>query len=104
MYAVIQLGSNQYKVSEGDRIEVQKLTVSQDKKMTLDKVLLFANGKDVRIGLPYLKDVKVSAVVEGQQLGDKTFSFKFRRRKGSTVKKGHRHKLTALTVTKIESK
>jgi len=104
MYAVVQLGSLQYKVSEGDRIEALRLGASGKKTINLDKVLLFASGKDVRVGTPYLKDVKVTADVLGDVLGDKTFSFKFRRRKGSTKKKGHRQKLTALTITKIEPK
>ena len=104
MYAVIELGSHQYKVSEGESIEANKLKIDKGKNVTIDKILLFASGKDIRVGQPFLKDVKVTAKVIHQTLGDKVVAFKYRRRKGYTKKKGHRQKLTALNITKIEAK
>ena len=104
MYAVVQLGSFQYRVSEGDRIEVQRMETDPNKSIHLDKVLLYAKDQDVRIGTPYLKNVKVTATVLNQILDNKKLAFKFRRRKGSTKKRAHRQKLTVLAVTKIDAK
>lgn len=101
MYAVIQLGHSQYKISEGDRIEANRLEGEEGKSLTLDKVLLFASGKDIRIGQPFLKDVKVTAKVINHLKGEKKIAFKYRRRKDSSVKTGHRQSLTALNITKI---
>jgi len=101
MYAVIQMGSSQYKVSEGDSIEVNRLESSKKKSIAVDKVLLYAKGSDIQIGQPYLKDVKVSAEIEKDTLGEKVVAFKYRRRKDSASKKGHRQKLTTLKITKI---
>ena len=104
LYAVVQLGSSQYKISEGDTIEADLLEEEKGKNITLDKVLLFADGKDVQVGKPYLKNIKVTAEVVGNRLGEKLISYKFRRRKESAWKKGHRQKLTVLNITKITAK
>ncbi|MDP2653804.1 MAG: 50S ribosomal protein L21 [Candidatus Omnitrophota bacterium] len=101
MFAVIQVGSNQYRIQEGDTIEANRLGEEKGKTLMIDKVLFFENGEDVRVGQPYLKDVKVTATVLGDTLDEKKIAFKFRRRKGYAKKKGHRQKLTALTITKI---
>lgn len=104
MYAVVQLGSHQYKVSEGDAIEVDRLREKEGKSINLDKILLFASGKDIRIGQPYLKDVTVTAQVVKDILGDKKIAFKYRLRKDSSSKIGHRQKLAILNITKITAK
>ena len=101
MFAVVQIGSSQYKISEGDVIEANRLTDEAGKDIVLDKILFYSNGNDVRIGQPYLKDVQVTAKVVGDRLGEKLVAFKFRRRKNYAKKKGHRQKLTALNITKI---
>ena len=72
--------------------------------MKLDKVLLFAKGNDVRIGQPYLEDVKVTAKVMSRTLDEKKTAFKYRRRKGSASKIGHRQRKTILDIQKIEAK
>ena len=101
MYAVVQIGGTQYKVSEGDVINITRLPDSQGSEVTLDQILLLANGADVRVGQPYLKDVKVTARVARHAQGPKVRAFKFRRRKDSSTIKGHRQKLTVLNITKI---
>lgn len=101
MQAIVKLGSLQYTISEGDTIEVNRLANQEGKTITLDKVLFYSNGKDVRVGQPYLKDVKITGTVDGHILGEKIRSHKYRRRKNSAWTKGHRSKLTALTITKI---
>ncbi len=101
MYAVVQLGSSQYKVKEGDVIEAQLLGKKDNESVTLDKVLLFADGQSVKVGQPFLTDVRVSAKVLGEVKGEKAFSFKYLRRKFSSWRKGHRQKYTRLSITKI---
>ncbi len=101
MYAIIELGGNQYKVSEGDVIEANRLDVEVGKDFQIENVLFFSNGEDIRIGQPTLKNVKVMTKVTGHPLDDKKISFKYRRRKESASKVGHRQKLTGLSITKI---
>jgi len=104
MFAIVQVGSAQYKVSEGDLIEANRLGEEKGKTIKLDKVLLFSKDSDVRVGKPYLSDVDVAAEVVEDTLGDKVIAFKFRRRKNYAKKTGHRQKLTALKIVKIAAK
>lgn len=101
MFAVVQIGSAQYKVSEGDIIDADRFQDDEGKVVTLDKVLVYAKGSEVRIGRPYLKDVKVQAKVVRHLLDDKLVAFKYRKRKDSASKIGHRQRLTALSIEKI---
>ena len=101
MYAIIQIGSSQIKVSEGDVISTHRVKEEAGKNVTIDKILLFAKGADIRIGQPYLKDVKITAKVVGHDLGEKLVAYKYRRRKNSASKIGHRQKLSTLNITKI---
>ncbi|VAX37698.1 LSU ribosomal protein L21p [hydrothermal vent metagenome] len=103
MYAIVQVGSSQFKVSEGDVIDAHRIKLEEGKEVVLDKVLMFAKDSDVRIGQPYLKDVEVTAKVVRQHLDAKVIAFKYRRRKDSSSKIGHRQKLTALSITQIKA-
>jgi len=103
MFAIVQLGSIQYKISEGEVIESQLLKGEKKESVTLDKVLLFTDENDIRVGRPFLNDVTISAEILRQHLGEKIISYKYRRRKTSAWKKGHRQKLTALRITKINA-
>ncbi len=101
MYAVIEVGATQFNVKKGDVIEVNKIDIKDGKDISIDKVLLLSKDKKVEVGQPYLKGVKVSAEVLGQVKADKAISFKYRRRKSSHWKKGHRAKLTSLKIKDI---
>lgn len=101
MYAIVQIGNSQFKVSEGDTIQADRFKEEIGKDITLDKVLVYNKDKEVKIGQPYLKDVVVKAKVVGHPQGEKTIAFKFRKRKDSSSKIGGRAKLTALNITKI---
>jgi large subunit ribosomal protein L21 len=103
MYAVVEVGSIQFKVAEGDSIDVQRFECDDKKAITLQKVLMYENGSDIRIGQPYLKDVKVSAEVKSEFLAPKVIAFKFRRKKRSGSKIGHRQKLVTLVIKKISA-
>ena len=101
MYAIIEVGAKQYTVKIGDIIEVEKQTAQEGKEITLGKVLLISKDKKIEIGQPYLKDAKAKAIVLEHIKGKKVISFKYRRRKASHWKKGHRQQLTRLQIKEI---
>ena len=101
MFAIVQVGSQQFRIAEGDSIDTQLFDKKEGSSITLDKILFFSDGSAVKIGQPFLKDVKVTAKVVRHFKADKAISFKYRRRKNSLWKKGHRQQLTTLNITKI---
>ncbi|MDP2941098.1 MAG: 50S ribosomal protein L21 [Candidatus Omnitrophota bacterium] len=102
MYAIIEVGAKQYNVQKDDIIEVEKLPGQPGKEVALDKVLLVFKNKKLEVGQPYLKDAKVHVLVLGDVLGEKSIAYKYRRRKSSHWKKGHRQQLTRLKIKEIE--
>jgi len=103
MYAVIQTGGKQYRVSEGDTLKVEKLTAEAGDSIDLDKVLMVVDGESVSVGRPYLEGGKVSATVEGHGRGEKVRIVKFRRRKHHLKRQGHRQWYTCLKITGISA-
>ena len=101
MYAVIQTGGKQYRVSEGFKLKVEKLDVAEGDSIELDKVLMVANGDDVKIGTPYVDGGKVTATVTSHGRGKKVKIIKFRRRKHHMKRQGHRQSYTELEITTI---
>ncbi len=103
MYAVIEDGSHQYKVAEGDTFEVQRHDLDEGQTtFEFDHVVMIGDGANSRIGQPYVAGAKVIARIGGEIKGNKIHIFKFRRRKGYRRKTGHRQKYLQLTVEKIE--
>jgi large subunit ribosomal protein L21 len=103
MYAVIATGGKQYRVSEGETIQVEKLGADAGASVTFDEVLLVGNGADVKIGAPTLKGAKVTAQVVANGRGEKLIIYKYRRRKGYRRKTGHRQPFTAVKITGISA-
>src|SRR6187551_3104993 len=101
MYAVIETGGKQYRVEVGTELEVELLDVEPGKTVTIDRVLLIADGDDSTIGRPLVEDASVSAEVVNQTRGPKLISFKYRPKARSRVKKGHRQELTVLRIADI---
>ena len=101
MYAVIETGGKQYRVEVGTELEVDLLEVEPGQEITLDRVLLVADGDESAIGRPVVADAAVSAEVVRQARGDKVISFKYRPKARRRVKKGHRQELTILRVTDV---
>ncbi len=99
MYAIIQTGGKQERVSVGDVLTVERLANKKD--VTFGQVLLVADGEKVRVGNPFLKGAKVSAEVVAQERGPKVVSFTYRRRKSSRRTHGHRQELTRVKITEI---
>ncbi|MCB1868605.1 MAG: 50S ribosomal protein L21 [Gammaproteobacteria bacterium] len=103
MYAVIQTGGKQYRVSEGDILRVEKLGAEEGAEMQLDKVLMIADGDNVKVGAPYVEGGKVSATVRSNGRGKKVKIVKFRRRKQYLKRQGHRQSYTELQITGISA-
>ena len=99
MYAVIETGGKQYKVQEGDVITVEKLKAEAGDTITFDKVLLMSDGKEVKVGTPYLAEAVTGSVVENGK-GKKVIIFKYKAKKDYRKKQGHRQ---PYTMVKIES-
>lgn len=109
MYAVIEQGSKQYKVSEGDCINIELAEVAPDaQSIELDKVLFVSDGKKVKIGTPYLDGAKViasfgttaeDAVIKGKKL----YPMHFRKRKASKSRIGHRQKYLQVIIKEIKA-
>lgn len=102
-YAIIQTGGKQYRVSEGDVIDVEKLDSETGSDAKIE-VLLFADGENVQIGAPVLDRASVTAEVVEQFKGDKVIAYKFKRRKGYHRTVGHRRQLTKLKIKSISTK
>ena len=103
MYAVVETGGKQYKVKSGDTLRVEKLEGDIGSEITLDKVLLAGEGDSVKAGAPYLDGASVSAKIVEQHHTRKVVVFKYKRRKGYRVKRGHRQHYTALRIGEIKA-
>lgn len=103
MYAVIMTGGKQYRVSQGDKVRVEKLNAAEGESIELDKVLMVVDGDDIRIGAPVLDGGKVTAEVKAHGRGDKVEIIKFRRRKHHMKRQGHRQAYTELEITGISA-
>jgi len=103
MYAVIQTGGKQYRVSEGTTLKVEKIAADEGASVELDKVLMIADGDDVKVGAPYVDGSKVTATVKAHGRGKKVNVIKFKRRKHHMKRQGHRQSYTELEVTGISA-
>jgi large subunit ribosomal protein L21 len=101
MLAIIETGGKQYIVSEGDTIQVEKLTGEAGSKVTFDKVLFTATDKDYILGKPYVKDSSVEAEILKQGRGDKIHVLKYKAKSKYRRKIGHRQHFTEVKITKI---
>lgn len=103
MYAVIVTGGKQYKVAEGEFLKIEKLDVPVGEAISFDRVLLIGNGEDVKVGAPVVDGAKVTAEVIDQGRHDKVTIIKFRRRKHSMKRQGHRQWYTEVKITGIQA-
>ena len=101
MYAIIETGGKQYKVEEGDVIDVELLK-TEDAEIKFDKVLFFTDGKEAKVGVPHVENCVVEALSLGEQKGPKVIAFKYKRRQNYRKKKGHRQKYSRIQITKIK--
>lgn len=103
MYAVLESGSKQYRVSAGDRLEVDRLAVEAGKPVTFDRVLLLNNEGKVTVGSPTVTSASVVADVVEHIRGEKKIAFKMKRRKGFHKTIGSRHELTVVKIKEIKA-
>ncbi|MDO8494658.1 MAG: 50S ribosomal protein L21 [Deltaproteobacteria bacterium] len=103
MYAVISTGSRQYKVTEGDKISVEKLEGDVGSKLTLSEVLLVGSKEGLKVGSPLLKGATVEVEITEQAKGPKIRILKKKRRKGYRKQQGHRQFFTMLQIKKISA-
>ena len=101
IYAVIETGGKQYKVSPGQAIDVERLAVAEGSTVELDKVLLIADGDKVTVGTPMVAGAKVVATSQGDGKGKKIIVFKYKPKVRYRKKTGHRQLYTRLVIDKI---
>src|SRR5437764_9917240 len=100
-YAIIKASGTQFRVTEGDTIDVDLLDIDPGKTAIFGDVLMFADGKDVTHGDPLISGAKVTAEVLEQRKDKKVIAFKYKRRKGYHRTVGHRRKLTRVKIKSI---
>ena len=101
MYAVVETGGKQYKVSPGQVIDVELLGTDAGEQVTLDRVLLISDGEQVTVGQPMVEGVKVLATVKEEHKARKVVIWKYRPRDRYRLKKGHRQRYTRLQIDEI---
>jgi large subunit ribosomal protein L21 len=100
-YAIIKTGGHQYRVAEGDTIDVDLLDLEAGKQATFGDVLMYADGDKLTHGDPLISGAKVTGEVVEQRKDKKVIAFKFKRRKGYHRTVGHRRKLTRVKIKSI---
>ncbi|MEE3109058.1 MAG: 50S ribosomal protein L21 [Pseudomonadota bacterium] len=101
MFAVIESGGKQHRVEEGEILRLEKLAAGPGETVTFDRVLLIAQGDDIKVGAPFVDGGEVTAEVVGEGRGEKITVIKFKRRKNYHRKQGHRQSYTEVRVTGI---
>ena len=103
MYAVIAAGGKQHRVQEGEILRIEKIEVATGESVDFSEVLMHADGEAINIGTPFVKGAKVSAEVISHGRADKVKIIKFRRRKHSMKRQGHRQWYTEIKITGISA-
>ena len=102
MYAVLETGSKQYRVTAGDTLEIERLDVEAGKPVTFDRVLMVNDDGKLTMGSPLVKSASIVANVVAHKRGEKKIAFKMKRRKGYHRTVGHRQELTVVKITDIK--
>lgn len=102
MFVIIKTGGKQYRVSSGTKLKVEKLNVEPGDNLTLDKVLLIADGDDVKIGTPFIEGAKVETKVLKQGKEKTKIVFKYHNKTRYRKKKGHRQPFTELEIVSVK--
>lgn len=103
MYAIIKTGGKQYKVEENSSIYVEKLDVKEGDVVTFDDVILVSDGKTVKVGSPVVEGASVSGKVEKQGKEKKVVTYKYKPKKHSHTKTGHRQPYTKVLIDSIKA-
>jgi large subunit ribosomal protein L21 len=103
MYAVLETGSKQYRVSAGDTLQIERLAVEAGQPVTFDRVLMVSNEGKITVGAPTVASATVVADVLEHIRGEKKTAFKMKRRKGYHRTVGHRQELTVVKIKEIKA-
>jgi large subunit ribosomal protein L21 len=101
MYALVEIGGEQFKVTQGDEILTPKLPGQVGEKLIFDRVLMVADGEAVKVGQPALSGARIEAVLTGEQRAPKVVVFKKKRRKGYRRTRGHRQSHSRIRIEQI---
>jgi len=102
LYAIIETGGKQYRVQEGDKLNIEKLPAAAGEEVGIDRVLAVVNGEEVKIGTPLVEGARVTLRVLRSGKGKKIIVFKFKAKKNYRRKQGHRQPFSQVIVEKIE--
>src|SRR3989338_6743948 len=101
-YSVVEIQGLQYKGAKGQEFETRRVVSKKDKTFKADKVLLVKDGKSVSVGSPYVKGASVTCELVRDFKGEKVIAFKYKKRKDSRHKRGHRQQMSLLKVSEIK--
>lgn len=102
MYAVFQIGNRQYRVFNNQIIKIERINIKIGSKVEFNQILFVKNNDSFQIGNPFIKNMKIIAIVQNHELNKKIKIVKFRRRKHSRKLQGHRQQMTKIKITNIE--
>lgn len=103
MYAIVEIGGHQYRVSEDDVLYVDRLQQEEDETVTFDRVLMINDDGDVKVGTPVVEDATVEATLLDNLKDDKVIVFKKKAKKGYRIKRGHRQPLSQIRINSISA-
>lgn len=103
VYAVIETGGKQYKVSQGDVIRVEKLAAEPNQEVVFDRVLLVGEGADVKVGNPVVSGAEVRGRVLGHDKDKKVLVFRYKAKKNQRVRRGHRQPFTTVLIESVNA-
>ncbi|MBU6459768.1 MAG: 50S ribosomal protein L21 [Proteobacteria bacterium] len=103
MYAVIKTGGKQYRVASGEKLKIEQIPADIGSEITLDQVLMVADGDKISVGTPLVSGATVKATIIGHGRGEKIRIFKMRRRKHYQKHQGHRQNYTQIHIDSINS-
>jgi large subunit ribosomal protein L21 len=101
MYAIIESGGKQYKIEEGKKVKLEKITAPEGEEVRISNVLAINGANGTIVGNPYITGAYINGKVVAQGRDKKVTVFKYKRRKDYKVKKGHRQAYTELLIEKI---
>jgi len=102
-YAVIKTGGKQYRITAGEKLKIEQITVDVGSEIVLDQVFMVANGSNIKVGTPVVEGAKVTATVLAHGRHDKVRIFKMRRRKHYQKHQGHRQNYTEIRIDGISA-
>lgn len=100
-YAILETGGKQYRVATGATFEIERLDAEPGQDVEMNTVLALSDGKELKIGMPYVEGAKAVLTIMGHKRGKKVINFKKKRRKGYSRRVGHRQELTVVAVKAI---